>query len=170
MTVEGYRKGAWDFLKIDGKRLPGRVSKFDVAPERDVQTVRTPGYDGPDVKDQGYKGSPVAIEIECWREAQALTLLGMLSDISPQQLGGDTNPHAIEHPLAQAANISKIYIRKYSMGMPQGGLWHLSIDAAQWFPKPKKTQQGKEVPPDGGPLFDPSVPPPDPKNNGAKFP
>lgn len=163
--------GSWDFLRLDGERLPGRCRKLDVEPTRDVKTTLSPGFDGPEVKDQGYTGSTVDIEIECWRAVQAEALMSRLSVISPQQLGGDTNPHAIDHPITAAANISKIYIISYHIGMPSGGLWVLAIKAAQWFAKPKKTGgTAKVVPADGGPLFNPNVPAPDPKNNGAHFP
>lgn len=160
--------GSWDYLWLNDTLLPGRCVKLDVNPKRDVKQTQTPGYDGPTIADQGYAGSPVDIAIECWRAWQAEELMAMLGSISPQTLGAVKSPQLIYHPITAAANIEKIYIVGYKMGMPSGGIWTLEISAAQWFPQPKKA--GPTVPKDGGPLFEPDVPPPDPKNLGADFP
>jgi hypothetical protein len=171
-----WRDGSWDVVYLDDVRLPGRVVALDVSPERDVQKSQTPGTDGPDLKDQGYKGATVALTLEMFRASQADELLEMIGAISPRQLGAFATPHTIRHPLTVAANVTRVYVEGYTIGMPVAGRMPVSLKLQEWFPpkpKPKTKQKAKPKTTgigDGGPFATGGVPAPNPANLGASFP
>jgi hypothetical protein len=105
--------------------------------------------------------------LEVFKASKADALVSQLAAIHPRQPGALSKPHTIEHPIATAANVDKIYIIGWELSLPKNGIWTVPIEAFQWFPSQKK--KTNQVPPDGGPLdFDP-VPPPDPENLGPNF-
>ena len=79
--------GSWDFLVVDGIRLPGRLSKLDIKPKRKIELTKPKGSDNPATKDQGYEGASVSIELELFKATQAEELASILSSISPRQPG-----------------------------------------------------------------------------------
>lgn len=167
--------GSWDVLYIDGIRLPGRLSKFTISPKRKVEQTKPQGADNPFIKDQGYEGADVDVEIELYRAVQVEQLAEMLSNLSPRQPGAVSNPHTINHPLAVASNVTKVYVESYTVGLPNKNRMAIPIKMKEWFPEEpaKKTKQGSKTSGkaagDGGPFASGDVPPPNPQNVGANF-
>lgn len=166
-----WRDGSWDKCKLAELVMPGRVKDLKVTPERDVQSSQTPGTDGPDLKDQGYKGAKVVLTLELYKAAMFEDLQVVCALLTPRQPGALAYPIPIEHPITDLFNVTQVYVESIDVGMPQDGKLEVVINMREWFPekKKKKTQQSKE-PKDGGAFGSSDVPPPDPANNGAKFP
>jgi hypothetical protein len=175
-----WRDGSFDHIRIDGVRPPGRVSRFDVTISRDVKQTKTPNTDTPHIKDQGYSGADIDLEIELFREAQYVVMRQLLADWSPRQPGATAKPLVIEHPLATLHNIAGVYIKEIRTSIPRrpGGLT-IKIKMAEWFsPEQVKPTSQNNTPPvapgagngaiddDGGGI---GVPPPNPGQVGATF-
>lgn len=176
--------GSWDRVSIDGIVLPGRVLKLDIKPKRKVEKTKPQGTDNPFTKDQGYEGAEVNLEIELFKAEQATQLGELLAALSPRQPGAVSSPHVLGHPIAVAANVTKVYVEEYTIGMPIKNRLKVPIKMSEWFPPepPKKTNQsnksgaagssavkGGNAMGSGGPFDSGYVPPPDPANKGASF-
>jgi hypothetical protein len=162
--------GSWDIIHLNGQRLPGRVAELVITPERDIKKSQSPGTDGPDLKDQGYKGAGLELTQEIYRAADATAMVNALRLLTPQQTGGIAVPIPIIHPIAAALNVPDVYVEKLSVPMPKKGRWQVKVKMAQWFPESKDTKQGSRTTDDGGPFDSGGVPPPDPAHTGASFP
>jgi len=163
----------WDIVYLDGKDLPG-VSTCEIEPVRAIETVHEKNTDGNTQKDNGYKGSKVAITVTIWEEAQLKELNAMVPNFHPRKPGGEAAPVTLEHPAALLLGVTGIRVTKIKVPKPSGGMLVMIISAEEFFPATKKSNKrntpGGFPPKTSGGKFrrDPQDPP-GPKA-GAKFP
>jgi hypothetical protein len=171
MTLEHWRGGGWDRLRIGGKVIPGRVKALDFAPAAAVSVANSKGVNGPRMKSEGYLGSPVEADIELWSKAHLAEIESAIEQLQPSNADAFKQPLRIDHPLAYIARVEYIASAKLSVGMPANGRWSVKLSMMQWFPAEEKTKAaGTTNPANDTTEIDTDVPEPDPANIGADFP
>ncbi len=174
MTVTFWRPASglseWDGARIGGIFVPGRCWAT-ITPSRGVEIIQGKDEDGNTLKDLGYKGAKVDLQVRIWDPLHLEEFALCLAAWSPKRPGAVAAPQELACPQATLSGVSRIYIESYTLGPPsEEGWWDIPISAFEWFPPEavKPTQQsGTPAQGDGGgPLGDPTVPPADPENLG----
>jgi len=168
--------GPWDFFRLDGKRLPGRVASLDVTGSTAVSNVKSKGVNGPSQKSEGYDGATLTLVLEVYTSAQCDEIDAAFEPLRVTNPGSETTPRRVDHPIAFFHRVEFISSASVSTGMPSNGRWQITVSMIQWFPPEEKSKANGAGKPgagaggDGGPLPDTSVPTPDPANLGGDFP
>lgn len=139
--------GSWDTATLDGVLLPGRVARLDVMPLRDIAREKAENSDTPHLRDGGYGGATIELDIELWRAAMFPELEGILTLISPQQPGKVLEPRQLVHPITVANNVVDVFYQSHKLPMPSNGRLLCTVTFGHWLPPEKKIPRS---PPGGG--------------------
>lgn len=161
----GWRDGAWDRCRIGSIDLPGRC-RITVTQEREVEEVKSPGTDGPELKDKGLSAARITVECSVWqergRDALVRQLASAIGELTPKSPGSFSQPQPIESVATTIAGIPLVYVIGYTIPPVEEGVLTVQIECIAWSPsKPKQTQQGSAPRQD---LEVGAVPPADPVN------
>jgi hypothetical protein len=134
--------GSWDRLVLGGQPVPGVATvECELSWKLDFQKPK--GADGHKVKDEGFQGADVDIEIVLVSPEEIEAFGKLLPTIRPAKKGGKRQPLEIQHPSATVAGVATIAVEKIKINQPSArDGWTVRISAKEWLANPTANNPG----------------------------